>query len=128
MGLYLGFSRGSSDDSPSYSSTTIDPPRDGNPNKYRFTLVRRLDFPKFNGRVSVVEVNYPDCFNHKGNKIMVYADSQILDKGLNGDCLDPHFLKIGESPVARFEPTETGWILAISLAKIMCGESTIDDK
>lgn len=108
-------------------SSSAQPVRDGNPNKFRFKLVRRLDFPKGGGKVSVVEINYPDCFNHKGNKILVYADGSILDGRLKAKCLDPHFLDNETSPIARFEPTELGWILALSLAKIMSGESTFED-
>lgn len=92
---------------------------DGNPNKYKFKLNRRADF----GKVVVVEINYPDCKNHNGNKILVYEDSAILDRGLKDNCLDPHFLKIGNSPIARFEPSETGWIYAISFARIISGKS-----
>lgn len=114
MGLKFGFS----DDLPSYSwgGQSVN---DGNPDKYRFTVKRRLDFDK----VAVVEVNYPDCFNHGGNKILVYEDKSILDRSIRGKCLDPHFLKIGNSPVARFEPSETGWIYAISFAKMISGKS-----
>lgn len=99
-----------------------EPPRDGNPNKYRFKVKRRLDF----GKACVVEVNYPDCRNHKGNKILVYDDKKILDRGVKANCLDPHFLEIGNSPVARFEPTETGWIFAITFAKVLGGVSTYE--
>ena len=119
MGLGIGFSSG--DDGCITYSTTTTPARDGNPNKYRFELVRRLDFPKADRKVSVVEINYPDCFNYKGNKILVYADSAVLDEGLKSKCLDPHFLNNETSPVARFEPTEIGWILALSLAKMVAG-------
>jgi len=124
MGLHIGFSNGSSE---IIYSAGSEPQRDGNPNKYRFWLVRRLDFPKASGKVSVVEINYPDCFNHKGNKILVYNDSCILDAGLKSQCLDPHFLDDKGSPIARFEPTETGWILALSLAKLIA-ESSVEDE
>lgn len=96
---------------------------DGNPDKYKFSVKRRLDF----GNVAVVEINYPGCRNHDGNKILVYEDKSILDRGIKAKCLDPHFLKIGNSPVARFEPTETGWIYAISFAKMLIGKSSYED-
>ena len=109
MGLKIGFS-----DDP-YVNLGSSVVSDGNPDKYRFGVKRRLDF----GNVAVVEINYPDCRNHNGNKILVFEDKSILDHGIKAKCLDPHFLKIGESPVARFEPTETGWIYALSFAKMI---------
>jgi len=112
----VGFKKMFSDDLPSYSWGGT-PVNDGYPDKYSFKVKRRLDF----GKVAVVEANYPDCFNHGGNKILVYEDKSILDRGVKSKCLDPHFLKIGNSPVARFEPSETGWIYAISFAKMISG-------
>jgi hypothetical protein len=62
----------------------------------------------------VVEVQYPDCVNYEGRKILVY-------KGLTGfeirtqTFLDPHFCESSKhpSPIARFEPTDRGWDMAI---------------
>lgn len=96
---------------------------EGNPDKYNFKVKRRIDI----NNVAVVEVNYPGCRNHNGNKILVYEDKNILNKGVRKKCLDPHFLAIGNSPVARFEPTETGWIYAISFAKMLAGVSAYED-
>jgi len=104
LGLGIGFSSG--DDGCITYSTTTTPARDGNPNKYRFELVRRLDFPKADRKVSVVEINYPDCFNYKGNKILVYADSAI--EGL---------LRHAEQMFTRGEPAQTyGWDLGTKFA------------
>lgn len=120
MGLKIGFS----DDRPSFRESVgnwiAGKTNDGNPDKYNFHIKRRLDI----GKVVVVEINYPDCRNHNGNKILVYDDKEIFERGVKSKCLDPHFLKIGNSPVARFEPSETGWIYAISFAKLLTGQTT----
>lgn len=77
--------------------------RDGNPNKYNIAR-----FEQFYQGLAV-EINYPDCYNHKGNKILVYDDAEKFWKLHNNKCIDPHFLEESYSPVARFEPTTKGW-------------------
>ena len=118
--LGIGMSRGGSDNHT--TQPVLEPVRDGNPNKYRFTVKRKLDV----GDACVVEMNYQDCFNHDGNKILVYANKDIFKNGLKARCLDPHFLAIGESPVARFEPSEMGWKYAVSFARVLARGSYED--
>jgi len=113
--LGIGMSRGSSNCGSTSTAALRQPVRDGNPNKYRFNVKRRKNI----GNACVAEINYPDCDNHDGDKILVYSDANILDMGLEALCLDPHFLHVGNSPVARFEPTEIGWKYAISFAKMI---------
>jgi len=66
--------------------------------------------------VSVLLVNYPDSENYEGNKILVFEGS--VDDILKQGVLDPHFSENGKffSPFARFEPTDRGWQMAMTLA------------
>jgi len=84
----------------------------GEPRPYRFSVVRS----RVVVRSVVVEIHYPDCTEHAGNKILVY-DSWVKFKKLQkSGNIDPHFLERAYSPVARFEPTPRGWDLALKLA------------
>ena len=62
------------------------------------------------GRYLIVEIQYLDCTNYEGKKILVFKDcsmAQLKDQKL----IDPHFSedKSFHSPIARFEPTNEGW-------------------
>lgn len=59
---------------------------------------------------TLVQVKYIGATNYEGRKILLY-------KGNLPDELDPHFCEHHKSPVARFEPTELGWELALCLMK-----------
>jgi hypothetical protein len=63
----------------------------------------------------ILLVNYPDVENYEGNKILMYPKHFDLDT--LSKRIDPHFFTKGDSPIARFEPTEYGWKLAKILAK-----------
>ena len=56
------------------------------------------------------KVYYPDCTNYEGMKYIVCKHDPRLY-----DTLDPHFTENG-SIVARFEPTDFGWIFAKQMA------------
>lgn len=77
-----------------------------NPNPLRFSIKTGLMY----GNYTLVKVNYPDCTNYEGNKILLYkgVDLKTLKKQ---KYLDPHFSNNENffSPIARFEPTEFGW-------------------
>jgi len=68
----------------------------------------------------VVFVNYKDVTNYEGDKIMVYENCN-LKKLVEQELIDPHFSlnKNMYSPVARFEPTEQGWRLALLVANML---------
>ena len=59
---------------------------------------------------TIVEINYPDCENFEGNKILVFKNVSIeqLEKQ---KVIDPHFSDNDKyfSPIARFVPTQEGW-------------------
>lgn len=98
---------------------------DGNPNKYRYTVIRSERV----GAGVVAVVHYPDCTNFHGNKILVYEDGEAFDaiwKRADGEPqgpIDPHFLEEGMSPIARFEPTTRGWEMAQRFARMHFGGS-----
>jgi hypothetical protein len=92
----------------------------GNPVPYRYEIVRWEEVASPDTEAIVVEVRYEDCQNYDGHKVLLYDDAPafwalVEDEG----ALDPHFLEKGLAPVARFEPTERGWSLAITTAKGM---------
>lgn len=78
----------------------------GNPDPKHFKI-RKVETI---GTFLIVEVDYPDCQNFEGKKVLVYAG--VSEKQLRTErSLDPHFCDTGKhlSPVARFEPTARGW-------------------
>ena len=62
-----------------------------------------------------VEINYPDCSNYEGDKVMVF-EGRVAERLLSSSEIDPHFSE-GFSPLARFSPTAIGKSLAMQLAK-----------
>lgn len=80
-----------------------------NPNPLKF-IVRQCEAI---GKLYVSIVNYPNCTNYEGNKILVTDyDPTRLKK------LDPHFSK-HKGLIARFVPTEEGWKMAITFARMV---------
>jgi hypothetical protein len=65
------------------------------------------------GNFLVVMIQYPDCHNYEGKKILVY-ENITLPKLRQQTKIDPHFCenKNYKSPIARFEPTDRGWNMA----------------
>lgn len=89
------------------------------PNPKNFRILNHQSFGKF----FLVEINYPDCINFEGNKILLYENSNIseLEKL---DSIDPHFSdKKNLSPIARFCPNNDGRALAVRVAKFLASNS-----
>jgi len=86
----------------------------GNPNPDHFEIKKIKQINRF----VVMLVQFPDCFNYEGNKILVFEGIPI-NKLQILRSLDPHFCDstTHPSPVARFEPTERGWSYALSFCK-----------
>lgn len=65
----------------------------------------------------IIKIKYHDCVNYEGEKILIFNCSynDIIKQRL----IDPHFSedKSFYSPIARFEPTEEGWELAIKFVE-----------
>lgn len=83
-------------------------PADPNPNVYDIVRIGHI-----NGNI-IAKINYPNCTNYEGDKILVWLNrspSEIHDAII----IDPHFTNEYLSPVARFEPTDRGWELAIAM-------------
>lgn len=111
MGLNLiGFSSDKTDKNyEEYKISNVDP----NPRIYKIIKYKEI------GKGIVVLVNYPNCTNFEGNKIIVYENTTI-DELNKLDQIDPHFTnRNGTKPFARFVPNDKGWTKAISLLKIM---------
>jgi hypothetical protein len=108
MGLGLGFrfSRSSYDSGPVIPNEPEDLP---NPDPKNFRIRRSEQI----GRMLLIEVNYPDCTNYEGNKILLYKDV-TMDQLERQGSIDPHFSENVKfaSPIARFVPTEEGWMWA----------------
>lgn len=92
----------------------------GNPNPENFDITRI----ELIGDYMVVKVNYPDCTNYEGNKIMVYKDITVKELS-SAKILDPHFFEGNgvKSPIARFEPTEEGWQMATFFCRHYTGKT-----
>lgn len=92
----------------------------GNPNPENYKVLRSLQL----GKYLIVIIQYPDCKNYEGKKIMVYeSDIETL---LAQKKIDPHFSNNTnfKSPIARFVPNYSGW----NMAKILCVSLTADEK
>ena len=98
-------------------SNTYQNPENPNPTNFEFVRSQQV------GTRLVVEVRYPNCTNYEGRKIMVY-DNTNIHKLCREDKLDPHFCDNSKhsSPIARFEPTERGWNLALKFAQLKAFE------
>lgn len=114
MGLGMGFSRDS------YSGTVaptiierivekLVPQPLPNPNPKNWQILKYREWKGY----LIVEMQYPDCTNYEGKKILVYENTRLEDLKAQ-KLIDPHFStnKKFRSPIARFEPTGRGWNMA----------------
>jgi hypothetical protein len=74
-----------------------------NPNPKNFEIKKVA----FWGEYVAVMVNYPDCTNFEGNKILIFKSD--IGKIKKWCSIDPHFFPSESSPIARFRPTKQGW-------------------
>lgn len=88
-----------------------------NPKSNNFKILKTCNFIRHPESYCVLMINYPNCTNYEGNKILVYNYPLHIIERLNN--IDPHFCENCISPIARFEPTEQGWDNAIDFI-IMC--------
>jgi hypothetical protein len=77
--------------------------------------------------VLVVEVEYPDAKNFEGRKIMVYRGfTSFAELEKTADSrIDPHFADDLASPIARFAPIVSGWLLACEFARNLTRSDTM---
>jgi len=108
MGLNFFFSRDSRD----YSRYPVEQPvilqKMPNPDPSNFIIKDSFSHKGYR----ILWVNYPDCTNYEGDKILVYPPSVDVSLLVAKNKLDPHFFNLGDSPIARFEPTKKGWVMA----------------
>jgi hypothetical protein len=101
----------------SYLSETTTPTNSDpkNPDPKNYQIVKALERNGF----LVVIINYPDCTNYEGNKILLFKNLTLLQL-VNQKVIDPHFFQDDKfaSPVARFVPTDEGWAMALSLMAV----------
>jgi len=69
---------------------------------------------------TVVKVNYPNCNQYEGNKILVFKGLTKLQLKQTKH-LDPHFLEDSKL-VARFVPTDSGWKNAMAYVRFLVNE------
>lgn len=84
------------------------------PNPKNFAIVKTEQYDT----LLIVMINYPDCKNYEGNKILVFEN--IMESQLRAiSFIDPHFCAGSShlSPIARFEPTKRGWQMAQDFTK-----------
>ncbi len=89
------------------TSTTTE--LDVNPNPLRWSELQVYQ----SRNACAVMVNYPNCTNFEGNKVLVLPGT--WDD--NRKELDPHFSDDNDSPLARFKPNRKGWLAAIAFSK-----------
>jgi hypothetical protein len=96
--------------SPNESSSPKNGPPNPDPHNYKFIRVQET------AGFLLVQLNYPDCTNYEGNKILLFKGVTLVEL-INQKYIDPHFFQSKEvrSPVARFVPTDEGWNMALSL-------------
>lgn len=110
MGLGLGFSDCGCSKKDDFSVVKIPLPSPQsakilpNPDPKNWVILKTYE----NSKYTLVKVQYPDCTNYEGVKILLYQgiSASNLEKL---KYLDPHFCEGCISPIARFEPTELGW-------------------
>lgn len=86
-----------------------------NPNPTKFRVLREKRINNF----IILKLNYPDCSNYEGNKILLFKDCSLLDIVNQKEGIDPHFSDNKEliSPIARFKPDDEGWSMAVFFAE-----------
>ena len=81
-----------------------------NPNPLLFEVLRT----NMVGDLLLAKVKYLGCTNYEGNKILVFQG--VTEDEFKKLCeLDPHFSE-NSKLVARFKPTEEGWLMAVGFA------------
>lgn len=113
MGVVKIGSSSSLDNKDSEKNNSNDNSPNPDPKKYRILREKRInDF-------IILKINYTDCTNYEGNKILVFKNCTLLDIVSQKEGVDPHFSNNEKiiSPIARFKPDDQGWIMAEFLAE-----------
>lgn len=111
---------GSSNELKIYQSPTItsNQSNSSNPDPNNYKIIKAHE----NKGYLVLKINYPDCNNYEGNKILVFENTTLIEL-INQKIIDPHFFQDKSnkyiSPIARFIPTENGWAMALSFVETL---------
>jgi hypothetical protein len=86
---------------------------DSNPDPENYKIIKSTYVKNY----LIILINYPDCTNYEGNKILLFKNC-LLENLRKQKIIDPHFSnnKKYYSPIARFEPTDAGWEMAVNAA------------
>jgi hypothetical protein len=96
-------------------------PADPRPNLFKIKEIKQI------GKFVLAVVNYPNCTEYNGDKILIYDFVSVADVA-SQKLLDPHFIMPrsgvdkGVYPVARFVADWHGRMLAESFCKNCPGE------
>jgi hypothetical protein len=112
IGPFSRLSTGSS--STCVNTGAVYPRKDVNPNPSNFNIVKIEQI----GRLVVGLVEYPNCTNFEGQKIIIWQDTSVKDIVASG-IIDPHFAD-NNKIIARFRPNM--WSSAVRYAKFQNGE------
>lgn len=87
----------------------------GNPDPSDYKIVKVHEQNGF----TIMLINYPNCTNYEGNKILVF-EAKLIDI-INQKMIDPHFFDSNKqiSPIARFVPSDKGWQMALSFVRTL---------
>jgi hypothetical protein len=87
----------------------------GNPDPANYKIINHKQINEY----LIVQLNYPNCTNFEGEKILVFKDV-TFEQLKKQKLIDPHFSNNENyfHPIARFIPTEDGW----HMAEKLCGE------
>jgi len=92
------------------------------PNSARFVIKSVAEYRKVTatGNYLLVVINYPDCTNFEGNKILVFENLSERELKLMRN-IDPHFFNDSryKTPIARFEPSRNGMRAAKDFCDMM---------
>lgn len=102
-----------------YPETAPRAPTNGNPDSNNWKIIKASEGDL--GRYLILLIQYPDCTNYEGKKILVYENVKLIDL-VNQKLIDPHFFPKNnkfKSPIARFEPTDRGWKMAEKFVKTL---------
>lgn len=90
---------------------------DSNPDPRNFRILTEETVNE--GEWLILLVQYPNCTNYEGKKLMVYRGFKNSEELLayNRGNLDPHFSKGKGSPIARFKPIESSYNLIRKMTK-----------
>ena len=110
--------------SSSYYDDNVDS-TSSNPNPNNYKILKSFEsFPYL-----LVMIEYPDCDNYEGKKILLYETLGIKYLEIQGKSvgIDPHFSDNAQfhSPIARFVPTEKGWEMGKMLIERMLNDRRI---